>query len=221
MHTPTKAEEKRALAKAEARAVAPADNPWSKLAAELDRVLGAPVLKYTKDGRFALSESDHVPDGTRCVARVDLIQTGWVKWRENAVADRRMGAVADSFVPPARDTLGDLEESDWETQPDGSKRDPWQFQMVLPIMRLDTDETFNFTSGSKGGLNAVSKLIRTYGNRLARGEGGLPIVELKADFYKHRVYGKIYFPQFVIGGWTGDDGKLQSVGEDFNDEVPF
>jgi len=221
MHTKTRAEEKTALTRSEARAVALASNPWSKLAAELDTVLGAPVLKYTKDGRFALSESDHVPDGTRCIARVDLIQTGWVKWRENTVADRRMGAVADSFVPPARDALGDLEEGDWETQPDGSKRDPWQFQMVLPIMRLDTDETFNFTTGSKGGLNAVSKLIRTYGNRLARREGGLPIVELKADFYKHRVYGKIYFPQFVITSWTDDDEKPQSVEKDLNDEVPF
>jgi hypothetical protein len=221
MNAKPKVEQNKSLTKATPSVVAVASNPWSKLAAELDKVLGAPILKYTKDGRFALSDTDNVPDGTRCIARVDLIQTGWTKWQDNVKVESRMGAVADSFVPPARATLGDLEEADWETQPDGSKRDPWQFQMVLPIMRLDTDETFNFTTGSKGGLNAVSKLIRTYGARLARGEGGLPIVELKADFYKHRTYGKIYFPQFLIVSWTDDDGKPQSAEKDLNDYIPF
>ncbi len=92
--------------------------------------------------------------------------------------------------------------------------------MVLPVTRLDTDETFNFTASSKGGLRAIGDLVKRYGSRLARNEGGLPIVELKADSYKHRTYGKIYFPRLVVTSWT-EDGQRPSVEQDLADEIPF
>jgi len=202
-------------------AVAFPGNPWSQIAGELDKVLGAPILKFTKNGTYALSDTDEVSTGTRCIARVDLVQTGWVKWVDGAVAQRLMGPVAERYVPVPRRELGDDDETLWEVQPDGSRRDPWQFQMVLPVTRLDTEETFNFTVGSKGGLNAINKLIRTYGNRLAKDQSGLPIVELKADFYKHRTYGKIYFPALIIINWTDSDDKPMSVERDLEDAIPF
>jgi hypothetical protein len=159
MNAKPKVEQNKSLTKATPSVVAVASNPWSKLAAELDKVLGAPILKYTKDGRFALSDTDNVPDGTRCIARVDLIQTGWTKWQDNVKVESRMGAVADSFVPPARATLGDLEEADWETQPDGSKRDPWQFQLHhrkqgRPQRRQQADPNLRRSSGARGGRSA-------------------------------------------------------------------
>jgi hypothetical protein len=196
-------------------------NPWSRLATELDKYIGAPILKFTKDGQFALSDTDSIQDGTRCVARVDLVQTGWVKWLDGLIEKKVIGAVADGFTPPARDTLDDTDELCWDRDASGKLRDPWQFQMVLPVTRLDTDETLNFTTGSKGGLNAISKLIRTYGTRIGRGQGGLPVVELRADFYKHREYGKIYFPKFLITNWTEGDGAPMSVEQDLNDSVPY
>src|SRR5215475_10546987 len=90
-------------------AVALPSNPWSALATELDKYIGAPLLKFTKDGQFALSDTDSIPDGIQCVARVDLVQTGWVKWRDGLIEKKVIGAVADGFVPPARDTLGDID----------------------------------------------------------------------------------------------------------------
>jgi hypothetical protein len=192
-------------------------NPWSHLATELERFLGAPTVKFTKDGLFALSESDNIPAGTKCIARVDLIQTGWKLWRDGAVVKTIMGAVADEFVPPARTVLGETDQSKWENP----NLDPWQFNMVMPITRLDTDETYNFVTGSKGGLNAVNRLVRVYGTRLNRGETGLPIVEVRPDSYKHHEYGKIFFPKFVIVSWTDRTLKPLSVDEDLNDEVPY
>ncbi len=213
--------ENTSLIKVAPSALALPSNPWSEIATELDKVLGAPAVKFTKDGTFALSDTDSVPAGTRCVARIDLVQTGWVKWLDNLVVRRIMGLVAESFVPPARATLDDIEENNWPIDNKGKSRDPWQFQMVLPITRLDTDETLNFTTGSKGGLGAINKLIRTYGSRLARGGGGLPIVELRSDFYKHREYGKIFFPAFLITSWTDNGGKPLSVKDDLEDTIPF
>jgi hypothetical protein len=202
--------------------VATAGNPWSQLALELEKHLGASTLKFTKDGVFALSETESVPDGTKCVARVNLVQTGWKKWLENLVERTVIGAVADGFVPPTRAALGDTDENRWDRDASGTPRDPWRFCMVLPVTRLDTDETVNFVTGSKGGLNAVNKLIRTYGTRVARGQTGLPVVELKADFYKHREYGKIYYPKFLVTTWTDDGGgKPLPIDKDLNDQIPL
>jgi hypothetical protein len=198
-------------------AVAAAGNPWSQLALELEKHLGAPVLKFTKQGEFALSETDFIPEGTKVVARVDLIETGWVRWVDGMKEKTVMGPVADKFVPPARATLGDTDPRNW-SDPD---RDPWQFQMVMPITRCDTDETFKFTSGSKGGMNAVNKLIRVFGTRTGRGETGLPVCALKAGSYKHHEFGKIFFPVFEIATWTGDGGKPMTVEQDLNDEIPI
>ena len=106
-------------------------------------------------------------------------------------------------------------------QSTGKPRDPWQFTMALPIQRLDTDEGYTFTTGSKGGLNAVNSLIRTYGARINRGLSGLPVVELQAGSYKHREFGKIYYPKFTITTWTDDGSKPMPVDKDLNDEIPY
>jgi hypothetical protein len=158
-------------------------NPWIEISAELDKFLGAPMCKFTKQGEFSISDIDSIPEGTRCIAHADQISLGWQKWEDGKPVDRRIGFVADKFVPPQRSELGDTDDRQWELQDDGSRRDPWQFQMSVPITRLDAGgETYNFTTGSKGGLACVNRLIRAYGRRL-RDEKvpGLPIVELRAD----------------------------------------
>jgi hypothetical protein len=149
---------------------ADSSNPWLEVSAELDKVLGAPLLEFTKQGEFAVSDTESIPDGTRCIAHADEIELGWVKWVDGKPAERRMGRVGDKFVPVQRSDLGDTDEGRWEVQDDGSRRDPWQFQGSVPITRLDTGETYCFTSGSKGGLACVAKLTRVYGSHLRTAE---------------------------------------------------
>jgi hypothetical protein len=92
----------------------------------------------------------------------------------------------------------------------------------LPITLLDSGETFVFSTSSKGGLSAFHKLIRAYGTRVAKEKvPGLPVVELKADSYKHPRYGKIFKPYFGIVNWTDADQKPLSAADDMADEVPF
>jgi hypothetical protein len=196
-------------------------NPWIEISAELDKFLGAPLCKFTKQGEYSISDIDNIPHGTRCIAHADQISLGWQRWADGKVVDRRIGLVADNFVPPQRDELGDTDKQQWELQDDGTRRDPWQFQMTVPITRFDAGgETYNFTTGSKGGLACLSRLTRAYGSRV-RDEKvpGLPIVELKADHYRHRTYGKIFFPVMHIVGWTDADGKPLSIADDLNDEI--
>jgi hypothetical protein len=116
-------------------------NAWIEVASELDRFVGSPFLKFTKIGEFALSDTVVVPNGTRCIAHVDEAAFGWRKWEGGRPVDERMGRVADCFVPPQRQELGDTDQSKWETGDEGERRDPWQFCASVPFTRLDTGES--------------------------------------------------------------------------------
>lgn len=200
---------------------ADSNNPWIEVSTELDKFLGAPLLKFSKQGEFTIGDTDSLPEGTRCIAHTDEITLGWQKWQDGKPVERRIGRVADSFVPPRRDELGDTDKQLWEIDDDGEPRDPWQFQMAVPVTRLDAGgETYCFTTSSKGGLACMNSLTRTYGRRVQNEKvPGLPIVELKADSYKHRRYGKIFTPQMIVVEWTGADGKPLSLADDLNDEI--
>lgn len=66
----------------------------------------------------------------------------------------------------------------------------------------------------------MNSLTRTYGRRVQNEKvPGLPVVELKADSYKHRRYGKIFTPLMIVVEWTGADGKPLSLADDLNDEI--
>ena len=209
-----------AVTKAATADLAVPDNPWLEVSAVLDQFVGAPRLKFTKDGEFSVSDTESVPAGTRCIAHVDQLQFGWIKWIDNQPVERRSGKVADRYTPVPRSQLGDTDESQWEIL-DGTRRDPWQFQAQLPLTRLDTNETLEFTTQSKGGLRAIGSLSRAYGKRADKQPKSLPVVELQPDSYKHHRYGKIYVPQLHIVNWTDDDGVPLSAAADLDDEIPF
>jgi len=197
-------------------------NPWIEISAELDKFVGAPFVRFSKQGEFALSDTETIPAGTRCAAHADEISFGWRKWLDNRLVETRTGFVRDRYVPVPRADLGDTDQSQWEKDDVGAARDPWQFFGCVPLTRLDTGESYQFSAASKGGVRAINGLMRTYGSRLrAKGDGaGLPIVELQSNSYKHRTYGKIYFPVLHVVGWTDVSGKPLDLADDIEDDLP-
>ena len=202
--------------------IADGSNPWIEVSAELDKFVGAPFVRFSKQGEFEISDTETIPAGTRCVAHADEIMFGWRKWLDNKVVETRLGRVADRYVPARRKDLGDTDEDQWEMQDDGSRRDPWQFYASVPLTRLDTGESYKFSVSSKGGLRAINGLTRVYGKRVqAKGDAAeMPIVELQPDSYKHKQYGKIFFPVLHVVGWTDVDGKPLSLADDMDDAIP-
>jgi hypothetical protein len=192
-------------------------NPWLEIGARLDRSI-APFMKFTHTtGEFVIRDVEIVPLGTRCIVHINELEWGWLHWQGGKPDDRRMGHVADGFVPPGRSELGDNDKRYWE-DPD---RDPWQFAMELPVTRLDTGETCKFTTGSGGGKECVGRLSRAHGQRLRAEAPGLPVVELKSDHYKNKHGGRTFKPVMPIVNWTGPDGKPLSVADDLNDEIRY
>jgi hypothetical protein len=191
-------------------------NPWIEMSTELDRILGLPRMKFSKEGQYTIGEGEIIPMGTRVIAHVDEMELGWRRFEQPV--DWRWGRIADKFVPPPE---SDLPDNEPQLQPDGSYRKPWQFGMVVPVTLLDASgKTYAFGATSKGGLGALSGLSRAYGQRMKEAPGGRPIVELKGDRYWHRVHHSwVHYPIFPIVGWMGPDGKPLSLAEEMNDQV--
>jgi len=136
--------------------VADGNNPWLDVSSELDKFVGAPYAKFSKQGEYPISDTETIPLGTHCPAHCDETRIRWKNWQGGKPIETVMGRVADRYLPPARKELGDTDVTKWELQDDGTRRDPWVFTMELPITRLDTGESFVFSTSSKGGSAALT-----------------------------------------------------------------
>jgi hypothetical protein len=184
------------------------------------------LLKFSKGDWLAGKEADEIPEGTKLVAGMHTLQTGWQKWREQRPVDQRMGLLIDGYVAPPRHELGDDDESLWETNDDGDPKDPWQKTNVIQLVDpTNKEKVYTFSTSSKGGLDAITRLCNQYGSELAKRadrNGHCPLVRLDTGSYNHpnKAYGKIKYPQFAIVGWV-DKKTLAPVKDPITDEIPY
>jgi hypothetical protein len=172
-------------------------------AAAGSRIVGE-LLRFNKGDWLSGQDQEDVDLGTRLVANVAELMIGWNKWVGGAVEDMRMGRVCDGFQPPARSTLGDTDESEWETDDDGNPRDPWQRTNYLILKDEAGDQLYTFAASSKGSINAIGELAGAYGKRIRQKPDDLPVVALGAGKYQHKnkAYGWIKFPKLDVVGWV-------------------
>ena len=185
--------------------------------------LGA-LLKFSKGHYFV--GTDEIPIGREYIARVQHWVRGWVKFKGGALVESRVGRVADGYIVPPRDQLDELDETKWENDPAGNPKDPWCQQSYLPLEDIESGEIVTFVSGSSGGRGAISKLCGRAAKHLA--SMGQPRVNLAVESYKHRAFGRIEKPSFIITGWTNDNPQpaapnfgAVSGNNGFSDEIPF
>jgi len=194
------------------------DNPWLEAAAEAGSEFGK-ILKFAK-GEWQIGE-DAVPGGTEYIAYIDEAARGQMKFEDHTVTDRRIVKMRDG-KPPARESLGDNDPSQWEVdETTGKPRDPWVMQWLLPMSPVDAEGDLTvFATSSKGGIAAIGTLCQVYG-RSPR-NGLLPIVALKTRSYKHRVHGKIQTPDLPIVGWHGTaTTPAAPAAAPVDDEIPY
>ena len=181
------------------------------------------LLKFKK-GKFFISDTE-VPLGRQYVAHATQWTKCWVKFADKKVVDRRIGKVADGYVPPARNDLGDVDEDAWETSPDGKKRDPWSLQYLLPIEDTENGEVAIFTTSTAGGRRAVADLCKSYARHCKkRQRRGLPIVRLATTDMPTKAFGPVPRPDFEIVDWDeAAAGGVEVTAPDGepNDEIPF
>jgi hypothetical protein len=157
------------------------------------------LLKFKKS-KFYVTD-DEVAIGREFIAHANQLTTGWIKFSGNAVVDRKMGRAADGFVPPERDELGDMDQSEWEVR-DGELQDPWVFQHLMPFEDPETGEVLIFTTSSIGGQIATEALARDWAKRLTRtGSRAMPMIKLGVTQMRTKKYGEVARPHFEVTGW--------------------
>jgi hypothetical protein len=175
------------------------------------------LLKFVK-GKWYVGD-DELSLGREFIAHVPQLAHGMVKFVDGKVAEQRVGIVADGFVLPSRDELGDIDSKNWETDHAGAPRDPWCHQYYLPLEDNDTGELFTFVTGSQGGNSAIGKLTSQF---VRNARNGLPRVRLATGSYKHKTFGRVEVPEFSVRGWTGASDNFAPRGDGGSDEeIPF
>jgi hypothetical protein len=198
----------------------------------LDEVSPASVvgrmIKFSKDGTFITTDDDQrVPESAEFIALCDETLIGWVKF--NGVGeppDRVMGLLYDGFVMPPRESLGDLDESQWSEGLDGKPADPWQHHQYLVLQDTATRELFTFVTSSVTGRRAVGNLLRHFNRTQKTAPEELPVVRLRTGGFQHKDsrVGFVTTPVFVVCGRQPRDSAAKpdtSTGSLIDDALPF
>ena len=171
------------------------------------------MIKFSKDGKFVTPDDEgKVSENQDFIALCEETLVGWVKFNgQGEPPDRVMGQLYDGFAMPARESLGDLNEKDWELGLDGRPADPWQHHMYLVLQQADTRELFTFVTSSMTGRRAVGNLLRHY-DRLRRSNSDeVPVVRLRTGGFKHKDdrVGWVSTPVFIVFGKTPRDSAAK------------
>lgn len=158
-------------------------------------------LKFSK-GEWSLGKDgvEFANQEFHCVPAMDLWQKGWQCWKDKRPVD-------EAFVPygqpvPVKSSLPDH-------GPYTEENDGWQEAIRVPLIVLPGlgghDTVFmgcEFSAMSVGARNALYSLSKDYATAIKKGEvtedKPYVIVHASADSYKHKEYGKVYFPVFKI-----------------------
>lgn len=212
--------------KAEVPTVVNTDSTIDQFLTEFAGGGGATFIRFTK-GQYLDRDGGSVPLKTEFVCPFEQIQIGWIRFNgKGNLPTRHMGPLFGGFMPPSRTDLGDQDKSLWENGPNGEPADPWQMQMVLPLVEPNTGEPYIFATTSVTGRNAVGKLVQSCKQLRRKSPDVYPVVRLDVGGYQHRDprIGWVPVPAFPVVGQAPKDGTAlpdTSVAADLNDDIPW
>src|SRR5262249_17832694 len=147
---------------------APAMTPDQRRSAYLNEVAPASIVgrmvKFSKEGEFITADDGQViGEEDDYIALCDETLIGWVKInRPGGPPPGVVGLLYGDFVMPLRSSLGDDDDSLWETGLDGRPADPWQHHQYVVLQNIRTNELFTFVTSSKTGRRSVGKMLQHY-----------------------------------------------------------
>jgi hypothetical protein len=188
------------------------------------------LIKFSKDGHFVTADDDEpIDQSAEFIALCDETLVGWIKFYDDGETppDRRQGLVYDGFSMPKRETLGDMDATQWpEGLNPGTPEDPWKHQVCLVLQHVQTRELYTFASTSQTGRRAVGNLLRHYDRMRRTNADEVPVVRLKAGGFNHRDdrIGWVAVPVFAVVGRAPRDSAAKpdtSAATDMNDSIPI
>jgi len=185
-------------------------NYYEAYGQQADRA-GNPILKFI-DGYYLLGQNrSPTPYGSPIAVDMQHLEIGWLKFQNETVVSEYLGLLLRGYQPYRREELGDLDASYWEVGTDGRPRDPWAFVNQVPFTfcqgyEVDGISEGVFSTSSKGGIGAIGRLCKLYGDRVRIYPETSPIVLLEVGQYEHKEFRRfIKFPNLRLVAWQ-DDG---------------
>jgi hypothetical protein len=178
-------------------------DPYANFANEGGPGIQGKLLTCKKGSWEIGADNDPVKPGTLYLAIVPSSMRGFLKWVDGIVADARMGLVADNYLMPHRYTLGDMDEGQWEKNPDGTPRDPWSKAYRLLLIEMSAPHgDVTFSGSSYGAQLALKELCGIYAKDRHLYPDAFPVVALSTKSRMSKAYGKIVGPWFEVQGWA-------------------
>lgn len=167
--------------------------------------VGFVILKMDKRGDwvYGANQTEVEADTLWAVNPASFVH-GYIAWGDAVVLGEVMVPVTEPLPQPGE-------------APAGAEKG-WQVQVGMGLKCVsgpDKDMEVRFTVTSVGGKKAVQQLGISIAQQIEADQTKpVPIVKLKTDSYKHKMYGKIFTPVFEIVEWVGMDGKSAEVADE-------
>ena len=159
--------------------------------------------KMTKFGEFVYgADNTEVEEGSHWAVNPTGFQHGFVAWG-NAQHGTEGQNVGEVMVPatspmPLESELPDVKGS-------------WSKAVAIQLRCTNGEDEgvqILFKSNSLGGRKAYAAVLQAVVGKIQAGEAEcVPLVEMNAESYEHKTYGKIFNPVFEIVGWATMDGE--------------
>ena len=154
-----------------------------------------PFLRLLKSGEWVYGADDiDIQTGSLWAVNPQSFSEGYINWGDGELLGEEMTAMVGTPI-----ILGDLPIIA------GSQRG-WQKQLGFQLLCLNGEDEGTqvlFKSSSKGGIKAIRTLMTTVVAQIAVDPANIvPVMPLSQGSYKHKTYGRIYFPVFEVKEWT-------------------
>lgn len=179
---------------------------------------GEPILRLGRDGLWIFgADNTEVEDGARWAVNPLSLQHGYICWK-----------VIPEGSKESPELLGEEMVSMFSAKPDKASLPdyghPWADCLSFELLCLsgeDKGEQMLYKTSSTGGLRATREFIAALMAQLDKDESKpVPVIELKSDHYKHKTYGKTYFPVFDIVDFVAMDQAPDAGGDKPTAEEP-
>lgn len=166
---------------------------------------GDPFLRLLTDGTWVYGSDDtEVQEGSLWAIHPASLQHGFVKWTDYDEDEKRSNEIVDERMVPMTAALPNVEElpkTEWK----------WAQQLSLVVVCVSGEDKGTqvlFKTTSVGGKKAVNELLDAILAQLDTDPAHpVPVVNLEVGSYKHRKYGKTYYPILTIKKWVALDAK--------------
>jgi len=164
---------------------------------------GKPFLRLLKDGSWVYGGEDiEVEEGSRWCVNVLSLAHGWCCWVDVGGKNELKG---ETMVPMSRPR---------PAQPAPIMGKDFSEQRSFELKCMDGEDAgteVQYKVASIGGMRAVDGLLAEIQTQLLQNpEFAFPVLELAADHYNHKKYGKTYTPILNRVGWANMEGVMQS-----------